>query len=127
MVERRHFSRILYQAPATLINANGEWQAEVRDLSLQGILLTKPESWSPQGSDDKYFLSFCLHDSDIELRMETQLVHHDAAYLRMHIFHIDLESAGHLRRLVELNVGTDELLHRELEQLTDLQQPLDES
>ncbi|PSW18011.1 PilZ domain-containing protein [Photobacterium sanctipauli] len=125
MVERRHFSRILYQVPATLTHSGDEWQAEVRDLSLRGILLTCPDNWraSPDG---RYWVKFCLHECDIALRMETELVHHDAHYLRMQIYHIDIESAGHLRRLVELNVGTDELLHRELEQLADLQKPINE-
>ncbi|MGF1700477.1 PilZ domain-containing protein [Photobacterium makurazakiensis] len=125
MVERRHFSRILYQTPASLKHSGDEWQAEVRDLSLQGILLTRPEGWEVS-ADDHYFVSFYLHESDIELTMETQLIHYDAHYLRMHIYHIDIESVGYLRRLVELNVGTDELLHRELEQLADLQKHLNE-
>ncbi|HXK57002.1 MAG TPA: PilZ domain-containing protein, partial [Gammaproteobacteria bacterium] len=30
---------------------------------------------------------------------------------------IDMESIGHLRRLVELNLGDAELLHRDLESL----------
>lgn len=44
MVERRHFKRIMYQAPATLHQADGSWQTDVRDLSLQGILITRPEA-----------------------------------------------------------------------------------
>lgn len=125
MVERRHFIRILYQTPAKLHQSQVEWLAEVRDLSLQGILLTCPPDWTPT-PDKHYTVSFCLHDSEIELTMKTQLVHHDSNYLRMQIHHIDIESASHLRRLVELNVGTDELLHRELEQLADLKKHLNE-
>lgn len=127
MVERRHFSRILYPAPATLLHANGEWLAEVRDLSLQGVLLTRPDNWRSQGADNHYIVRFFLHDSDIELQMDIRLVDHDSDYLRMHITHIDLDSVTYLRRLVELNVGTDELLHRELEQLADLHKHNDES
>ncbi|MGF1724288.1 PilZ domain-containing protein [Photobacterium nomapromontoriensis] len=127
MVERRHFSRILYPASATLIHASGEWSLQVRDLSLQGILLTRPDHWCSQDTDNHYIVRFFLNDSEIELQMETQLVDHDSHYLRMHIIHIDLDSVSYLRRLVELNVGTDELLHRELEQLADLQKHNDES
>ena len=125
MVERRHFIRILYQAPAKLQQGQEAWLAEVRDLSLQGVLLTCPPGWTPR-ADSNYTISFCLNDSDIELTMETELVNHNNDYLRMHIHHIDIESASHLRRLVELNVGTDELLHRELEQLADLNKHLNE-
>ncbi|MGF1691356.1 PilZ domain-containing protein [Photobacterium kagoshimensis] len=119
MVERRHFKRIMYQAPATLHQADGSWQTDVRDLSLQGILITRPQEWHPS-KDDTYTITFCLHECDIELSMETQLVDNCEDYLRMNIHHIDIDSASHLKRLVELNVGTDELLHRELEHLTDL-------
>ncbi|EEX38264.1 hypothetical protein VIB_000209 [Vibrio metschnikovii CIP 69.14] len=37
--------------------------------------------------------------------------------LHIKIVHIDLESIAHLKRLVELNIGDDELLHRDLEHL----------
>ncbi|WP_299018795.1 PilZ domain-containing protein [uncultured Photobacterium sp.] len=125
MVERRHFIRILYRTPAKIKQSQEEWSAEVCDLSLQGILLTCPPGWK-SGHDKYYTVSFCLHDCDVELNMETQLVSHDDDYLRMQIHHIDIESASHLKRLVELNIGTDELLHRELEQLADLKKHLNE-
>ncbi|GAB3525471.1 pilus assembly protein [Photobacterium proteolyticum] len=125
MAERRHFIRILYRTPAKLQQAQEQWSAEVRDLSLQGILLTCPPDWTPR-PEENYCISFCLHDCDIELKMDTRLVHHDSDYLRMQILHIDIESASHLKRLVELNIGTDELLHRELEQLADLKKHLNE-
>lgn len=120
MIERRHFRRILYRAPAMLQQASGEWRVEVLDLSLKGLLMTCPHDWQYNSQDNQYVIAFCLHESDIELRLEARLVSHDANYLHMHIHHIDIESASHLRRLVELNVGTDALLHRELEQLADL-------
>lgn len=123
MTERRQFIRILYQSPATLRQAEGEWQTTVRDLSLQGVLLTCPPGWQPS-TDPRYTVNFCLHECDIELTMETHLISHSRDFLRMKIHHLDIDSASHLKRLVELNVGTDELLHRELEQLTDLENHL---
>ncbi|CAG19060.1 PilZ domain-containing protein [Photobacterium profundum] len=125
MVERRHFMRIIYQSSATLSQANDEWTATVCDLSLQGILLTRPTDWQPN-HDTHYSVRFCLHECDIELVMDTQLVRHCNDYLRMRIHHMDIDSASHLKRLVELNIGTDELLHRELEQLADLKRSINE-
>ncbi|MEZ9333247.1 PilZ domain-containing protein, partial [Vibrio sp. 10N.286.51.A4] len=40
--------------------------------------------------------------------------------MRLRIEHLDIDSISHLKRLVELNVGDDELLYREIEHLTDL-------
>ncbi|UXI00785.1 PilZ domain-containing protein [Photobacterium sp. TY1-4] len=126
MTERRHFIRILYQAPAELQQGTRVWTAEVRDLSLQGVLLTCPPDWAPEAdttTDPTYRVRFTLHDSDITLTMDTRLVHHDSHYLRLQIHHFDIDSVSHLKRLVELNVGTDTLLKRELEHLADLHNP----
>lgn len=126
MTERRHFIRILYQAQAELQQGTRVWTAEVRDLSLQGVLLTCPPDWAPETdtqSDPTYRVRFNLHDSDITLTMDTRLIHHDSQYLRLQIHHFDIDSASHLRRLVELNIGNDALLKRELEHLADLQKP----
>ncbi|OZT82227.1 pilus assembly protein PilZ, partial [Vibrio sp. 03_296] len=44
----------------------------------------------------------------------------DQQTIRLKITHIDIDSISHLKRLVELNVGDDTLLHREIEHLSDL-------
>lgn len=67
-------------------------------------------------------IEFILPGSDIHLYLEAQLVSIRNRILHAKIVHIDIDSMTHLRRLIELNVGDDELLHRELEQLADLGQ-----
>ncbi|MCG7499849.1 PilZ domain-containing protein [Vibrio sp. Of7-15] len=119
MPERRHFSRVVYQAAAVLTQQQQQWQTEVRDLSLQGVLLAKPENWSIT-EDNDYTLEFTLPQSEVTIEMQAHLVLFCEHYLRLRIHHIDLDSASHLKRLVELNVGNEDLLHRELDQLSDL-------
>ncbi|MEZ8141712.1 pilus assembly protein [Enterovibrio norvegicus FF-33] len=119
MAERRMFSRVVYLTPATIRQGESSWTSNVLDLSLKGALLSTPEDWGI-GNETDYVVSFKLHDSDIELSMELQLIQDGGDYLRFQIDHIDIDSASHLKRLVELNVGNDDLLHRELAQLTDL-------
>lgn len=125
MTERRHFIRILYQAQAELQQGSRVWTAEVRDLSLQGVLLTCPPDWASEAdpTDPTYRVRFNLHDSDITLTMDTRLIHHDSQYLRLQIHHFDIDSASHLKRLVALNIGDEGLLQRELEHLADLNSP----
>lgn len=119
MAERRKFSRVVYRTPATIRQNDKSWETKVLDLSLKGALLATPAGWESSNTDD-YDLSFCLHDSDIELDMDLKLIQESDEYLRFQIDHIDIDSASHLKRLVELNVGNDDLLHREIAQLTDL-------
>jgi PilZ domain. len=119
MPERRKFSRVMYRAPATLKQNEQKWYAQVLDLSLKGVLLSRPDNWQADPENNAFLLVFYLHDSDVELDMDCILVNNCENYLHLYIDHIDIDSASHLKRLVELNVGNDELLHRELAQLTD--------
>lgn len=119
MAERRRYSRVVYRTPATISQGNQTWESNVLDLSLKGALLAMPEDWEA-GNDQDYDVRFRLHESDIELEMDLKLVQESGDLLRFRIDHIDIDSASHLKRLVELNVGNDDLLHRELAQLTDL-------
>lgn len=119
MAERRRYSRVVYRTPATISQGNQTWESNVLDLSLKGALLAMPEDWEA-GNDQDYDVRFRLHESDIELEMDLKLVKESGDLLRFRIDHIDIDSASHLKRLVELNVGNDDLLHRELAQLTDL-------
>ncbi|CZF77947.1 PilZ domain-containing protein [Grimontia marina] len=120
MAERRKFSRVVYRTPATLQQKDRSWEPKLLDLSLKGALLTTPAGWGETGKADDYVLSFCLNESDITLDMELKLIQENDECLHFEIVHIDIDSASHLKRLVELNVGNDDLLHRELAQLTDL-------
>lgn len=51
---------------------------------------------------------------DVLIRMEISLAWARDGLLGFECQHIDLDSISHLRRLVELNLGDEELLEREL-------------
>ncbi|MGY3942223.1 PilZ domain-containing protein [Aeromonas tecta] len=116
MPERRHFTRIFYLTAAKLVQGVQQWQTQLIDVSLQGALVLRPDAWS--GSDDReYELSFVLGGSDIVIRMQVELTHEASKKLGFYCHHIDIDSASHLKRMIELNVGEEQLLYRELEQL----------
>ncbi|MFD2179831.1 PilZ domain-containing protein [Veronia pacifica] len=121
MRERRKFSRVVYHAKAVVCQDENTWPSSILDLSLKGALLEKPENWE-QTDTASFELCFCLHDSDIELFMDVTLVDEDEHHLRFKITHVDIDSASHLKRLIELNVGDHNLLRRELAQLADLKE-----
>ena len=103
MDERRKFSRILFATNAHLQQGVAQWETTILDLSLNGALV-----------EDAITLSFILPESDIEIRMETELVHQKNAQLGLKCNFIDVDSISHLKRMVELNLGDASLLNREL-------------
>lgn len=119
MIERRRFSRIVYQAPAILTQDSQQFESSVSDLSLHGLLLTCEQS-QQLSSGKQVQVEFSLPDSDITIQLIGLIVGVNGTVIRLSINHIDIDSIGHLKRLVELNVGDDELLHRNIEHLSDL-------
>lgn len=119
MIERRRFSRIIYQTQATLTQNSSQVTALVCDLSLHGLLLTSEQS-SSLDTDKQVEVAFSLAESDVTIQLVGNIVGLNNNVIRVSIDHIDIESIGHLKRLVELNVGDDELLHRDIEHLSDL-------
>lgn len=119
MIERRRFSRIVYQAQALLTQKSTQVTALVSDLSLHGMLLTSEQS-DLLDSGKQVDVEFSLPGSDVTIQLVGNIVGLNNNVIRLSIDHIDIESIGHLRRLVELNVGDDDLLHRDIEHLSDL-------
>ena len=114
--DKRHFTRITFDSPVYLSKDAANWQSELVDISLNGVLIDKPANW--QGSvGDLFKLTLDLNESDIEIRMEVEVAHMENDHIGFHCKHIDLDSITHLRRLVELNVGNTEILNRELSAL----------
>jgi len=120
MIERRRFSRVIYQAPAELKQGNVVLNANLRDLSLHGLLLSSPDERDQLDQNLPMDVHFTLPESDVVLSLQAEIVELNENYIRISIQHIDIDSISHLKRLIELNVGDETLLHREIEQLSDL-------
>lgn len=118
MDERRRFSRVIYNAPAELHQGQFKESCSIMDLSLHGLLLGSISNDIDVSKPVDLF--FHLPESDIIISLQAHIVEVTDRYTRISIEHIDIDSISHLKRLVELNVGDEELLHREIEQLSDL-------
>jgi hypothetical protein len=111
--ETRRFSRITFHRPGELVLASGSAACEVLDVSLKGALLEVPPGVAP-AAGDRCTLEIRLDAGEAAIRMAGRVAHREGARVGIRCEEIDLESITHLRRLVELNLGDDELLHREL-------------
>lgn len=112
MDEKRRFSRFLFATSARLYQGDSVWETKILDLCLNGALVETPTGFHPD--QGPLSLVFCLPDSDIEITMEVGIILKGTVKLRFECLHIDLDSISHLKRMVELNLGDTELLHREL-------------
>ena len=119
MIERRQFSRVVYQVPTELSQGPVNVSGSVQDLSLHGLLI-QCDDFQQLSHDIPVQVSFTLANSDINIQLEATIVSTINTSMRLRIEHLDIDSISHLKRLVELNVGDDELLYREIEHLTDL-------
>jgi hypothetical protein len=114
--ERRRFSRIGFHRPADLGVGRTSTACQVLDVSLRGALVEVPGTFEARAGE-RCTLVIRLDAGDVEIRMEAEVAHREPTRVGVQCVEIDLDSISHLRRLVELNLGDDELLHRELSAL----------
>ncbi len=110
--DARRFSRIAFHRPAVLLTGGTRAACEVLDVSLKGALLEVGALAVHPG--ERCSLEIRLDAGDAVIRMEGRIAHQEPGRVGVRCEGIDLESISHLRRLVELNVGDEEVLHREL-------------
>ncbi|QJI31135.1 PilZ domain-containing protein [Pseudomonas sp. ADAK18] len=110
--DRRRFRRIAFDA-RTELGQNGQvWTVQLVDLSLKGLLVRKPQPWLGDGAEP---FDVDIHlDETTDVKMQVRLTHDDHRQLGFVCEHIDLDSISHLRRLIELNLGDQAELEREL-------------
>jgi len=114
--ERRRFTRVPFEASVNVSNPAGSWTGKLKDISLNGVLISHPQNW--RSSDSKEFLlEIQPAEGVFRIRMEVTVSHDDSTGIGFHCNHIDIDSISHLRRLVELNVGDENILNRELSAL----------
>lgn len=113
--ERRRFSRVNFSTSVTLVQGDQQWQGKLLDISLKGVLVELPVAadCNPQVS---LTASIPLSDQ-ASIKMVVQPVHQEHHLLGLECISIDMESIGHLRRLIELNIDDPSAAERELTEL----------
>ena len=115
---RRNFHRIFFDAPVSIQSGDASYTSQLADLSLNGALVRKPEEWNPD-KGETVTLNISLDNDAVVIAMEAVVSHVEAKQVGLKKLNIDMDSITHLRRLVELNLGDSEMLHRDLEHLID--------
>jgi hypothetical protein len=115
--ETRRFSRITFHTPALLDLPSGRVACQLQDISLKGALVEAEGKSVKAGQTCTLVVQ--LDASDTVIRMDGEIAHVEGSRIGVKADEMDLDSIGHLRRLVELNLGDDALLHRELAALIE--------
>lgn len=111
--ERRHFTRVLFDAPALLTSGTGTFEVHVLDLSLKGALVQVPAGVTlPSGAPCQLMVS--LGATNQHIAMSVEVAHVGGTHLGLWCCSTDLDSVTHLRRLIELQLGDPALLERDL-------------
>ena len=118
--ERRRFSRIPFDAVAHVKSSDGDLylNCKVIDVSLKGLLIEKPGQWHPR-EQQACQVDLVLEDGQIIIDMQATVVNITDHMVGFECQEIDLDSITHLKRLIELNLGDEDLLHRELSTLIE--------
>ncbi len=112
---QRRFTRIGFDAAVTLHAGADYWHCELIDLSLKGALVRLPAD-CPGQAGDRFRLVIAL-DETTRIEMEVEVAHRETDQTGLACRGLDMNSAAHLRRLIELNLGDARLLERELSAL----------
>ncbi|WP_217477666.1 PilZ domain-containing protein [Stutzerimonas stutzeri] len=110
--DRRRFQRIAFDAQTELEQGARRWPVELHDVSLKGLLVHRPTDWD--ADPNQPFEARIRLADDAEVRMQVEMSHSEGELIGLVCRHIDVVSISHLRRLVELNLGDEALLEREL-------------
>ena len=94
----------------------------LRDISLKGALVVLGDTGLIPDVNGTGQLVVQLDQSDVMLTMEVEVSYYHAERhaCGLNILSMDVDTASHLRRLVEVNLGDDAALQRELSNLIDV-------
>jgi len=112
MSEQRQFTRIHFESPVCLAIGTDRLDVELMDISLKGALVALAAGAETPGIGAVCTLELELDDG-VMIQMAGHIAHAEENHVGMRCDSIDLDSATHLRRLVELNLGDAALLDRE--------------
>jgi hypothetical protein len=110
---RRRFTRIPFEVGAVLGVGVERHACALVDVSFKGALVERAQPWTlPFGVSCT--LSIQLAGDGMTIDMIGLVAHVEQSRLGMRCTEIDLDSMTRLRRLMELNLGDEAALHREI-------------
>jgi len=120
--DQRRFHRIEFDAHIQLDLAGQSFPGILRDISLKGALVVLGDLGQLIEEGLQGRLIVRLDEGSVELQMDVQVAYfHPVRHAcGLNIQTMDVDTASHLRRLIEVNLGDEDALQRELSNLIDV-------
>ena len=110
----RRFERTDFRVKGFVTIDGEECPVNVVNISLKGILVTPEDPAVEHEIGKSYPLRISLPHSEISIQTEATLVHRRGEQCGFRFDTIEAEGMIHLRRLLELNISSDEEVAKEL-------------
>lgn len=112
MNDQRSFRRINFTTEADILLDNQAVRCTLVDLALQGALFSASNPL-PVEIGEHYQLIIRLPASNLTLQFTAELIHQHGLFYGFIFRAEDSDTMGHLRRLLELNIGDSNETERE--------------
>ncbi len=115
---RRRFTRVITDNFAMLVEGDVQHTVTLKDVSFKGVLveLDKYHQFSPEDSLQFFWV---LSEDFPAILINAQFRWQNENKVGLEFLAMHLSTAEQLHRFLELNLGSEELFHRELEQLVE--------
>jgi hypothetical protein len=113
MGERRKFQRVPFETEAEINCKEKKSHGKLLDISLQGALI-QGKGTIPFETGNVCDLSIHLSGTDITLQFDVDLVHREDNRFGLRFIGEDTETMTHLKRLLESNIGSSEVIDKEI-------------
>jgi c-di-GMP-binding flagellar brake protein YcgR len=108
MSEKRRFLRVPLEGEARLAFRGHSRPVELVDLSLRGALV-ESEGILPAQVDSDCELTLVLDEAGPTIPIECRVTHHQGRRLGIEFLRVDVDAMQHIRRLLELNAGDEDI------------------
>lgn len=113
--QQRQFARFPLAVCTTLVTERQSWISQLVDISLHGALIKEPQDFK---IEEQGLYQLLIHlQGGPDICMDVLAAHHQNGQLGLRCVNIDVDSITHLRRLLQSNLDSPELLQRELSAL----------
>ncbi|NVK29730.1 MAG: PilZ domain-containing protein [Gammaproteobacteria bacterium] len=113
MTDKRRFSRVEFDADATLYLDGKSIDAHIVDLSIHGAKINLIEHTMMLGVK-QCDLEIMLGSGVTSINLVCRPVYQKDLTIGLEVVEMDIDSATHLRRLLEVNLGDPKLIERDL-------------
>lgn len=108
MSDQRRFLRVPLEGEARLAFSGESQPVELVDLSLRGALV-EAERILPAPVDSKCELTLVLDEDGPTIPIQCRVSHHQGRRLGIEFVRVDVDAMQHIRRLLELNAGDEDI------------------